>query len=160
MRNAAPITVQCPKLQLRRDLSHRAKIGLALSHVANFAVGPGRAIRSDRRRRTFCRPAAPGTARTRAEFVAARQIFVPRQQRPILLRIDEGIVLSIQRRHHLSDLRTGLDLLVDLDLDLFCRFGQRLQRQVQRPGFSQLLQECLRRGRIVRLRQVMRNVNG
>ena len=28
----APITVQCPKLQLRRDLSHRAKIGLALSH--------------------------------------------------------------------------------------------------------------------------------
>src|ERR1700744_6262442 len=65
-----------------------------------------------------------------AEFVAARQIFVPRQQRPILLRIDEGIVLSRQRRHHLSDFSAGLDLLVDLDLDFFCRFGQRLQRQV------------------------------
>src|SRR3984957_15739026 len=57
----------------------------------------------------------------RAEFVAARQIFVPRQQRPIFLRINEGIVLSLQRRPHLSDLRTGLDLLVDLDLDLVCR---------------------------------------
>src|ERR1700742_250729 len=60
----APITVQGPKLQLWRDLSHRAKIGLALSHVANFTVGPGRAIRSDRRRRTSCLPAVPGTART------------------------------------------------------------------------------------------------
>src|ERR1700753_3347894 len=67
-----------------------------------------------------------------AEFVAATQIFVPRQQRPMLLRIDEGIVLSLQRRHHLSDFSAGLDLLVDLALDLLCRLGERLQRQVQR----------------------------
>src|ERR1700722_10211316 len=40
----------------------------------------------------------------RTKLVAARQLLVAPQQRPVLLGVDECIVLALQGRHHLSDL--------------------------------------------------------
>src|SRR6476646_683096 len=58
------------------------------------------------------------------EFLTAWQVLVTGQQRTVLLGGNECIVLSLQRRHHLGDLGTGLDLLVDLGADLGRRIGQ------------------------------------
>src|SRR5271169_6563282 len=63
-----------------------------------------------------------------AKLVSAGQILVVRQQRSIFLSVDEGIVLALERGHHLSHLGACLDLLVDPGTDLRRCFGQRRQR--------------------------------
>ncbi len=83
-----------------------------------------------------------------------------RQQRPVLLSGNESIVLALQGRHHLSDLRRGLDLLVDLGADTFAGIGQGAQRYLQRSQFGDLFQQCLSGRREVGLGQVVRHVNG
>ena len=95
----------------RRHLAHRAQIGLSLRHdrqlLANLAVGPGEgaALPSWSSSSNFCLVLlSEETLELGPELITAWQIFVPRQQRPILLSGNERIVLSLQCRHHLSDL--------------------------------------------------------
>ena len=67
----------------------------------------------------------------RTELVAAGQVFVVGKQRTVLLSGSEGVVLMLQRGHHLCHFSAALNLLVDLRLYFGARSVQCLKRNLQ-----------------------------
>ncbi len=149
-----PVAVDGAELQRRASARARgADWAFARVTIANSVVGPG--VRAASSKPLRCRRlvrwnsspvcSSEEPLELRAEFVAAGQVFVMRQQGPVLLCSNERIVLALQRGHHLSDLRAGLDLLVDLG-----RAPRRPPRQAasgssQRTGLGDLRPAAPRR---------------